>query len=293
MKKIVVIVILVLFLIFIISDNSLAGEYKIYTNTDQIYFEITSPENDIRSNDISVEIYNNKENKLKKELFLHCSDLIDKEGNIISANELNINILNNQYSSKTYNKVLLNKYEGEILFNLILSQAASYYPPGEYRGNLSIGNGIYNIPIIVKINTFAQLFINKDIIHFNLSKPAENISNKEEIEIYVNTNLENWEVAVELSEKVIHENGICSFPLENLLYRKVNKYQNKKIISNTNLKNIQNFSSNSFNNNRGNYSLKLDIWADIRDNWNRVLAGEYTGKIYVTFISNDSFISND
>ena len=286
MKK-SVIIILVLYIIVLYSGISMADEYKIYTNTDQIYFEITSLEKNIKSNEIRIEIYKNKDNKIKKQLFIQCTDLMDKEGNIIPAKKLNIRFLNNINYSRVNNKILLNKYEGEILFNIGLDQTTSSYPPGEYRGNLSIGDGIYNIPIILKINTFAQLFINKDIIHFNLSKPAANISNKEEIEIYVNTNLENWEVAVEFSEKIIHENGICSFPLENLLYRKGNKYQNKKKISNTNLENIQNFSSNSFNNNRGNYSLKLDIWADIRDNWNRVLAGEYTGKIYVTFISND------
>jgi len=287
MKKIVVIVILVLFLIFIISDNSLAGEYKIYTNTDQIYFEITSPENDIRSNDISVEIYNNKENKLKKELFLHCSDLIDKEGNIISANELNINILNNQYSSKTYNKVLLNKYEGEILFNLILSQAASYYPPGEYHGNLIIGDGIYNLPIFLKISPFAQVSVNKEKVHFNLLKPAQNISNKEVIEINVDTNLENWNLKLEFPQGIVHEDGKCSFPLEQIICNKVDYNLENQNVNYNNFENPQLLNVTYFDKKVGKYNLKLNIWADIRDDWNCVLAGEYTGEIYFTFINNN------
>ena len=59
--------------------------------------------------------------------------------------------------------------------------------------------------------------------------------------------------------------------------------QNNKNIS---LDNPQYFNLNYFDKKAGNYNLKLNIWADIRENWNCAMAGEYTGEIYFTFINN-------
>ena len=299
------IIILFLILIIFLSNYSLANSYKIYTNTDEISFEINSPENRIKSNEIIVELYFDDKNKnnIKNNIFLQTSDLIDKKGNIIPAKNFKINLSNNKFSYKNLtNKVIIKKNEGKITFCVELDQSTSYYPPGEYRGNLIIGDRIYVIPIFLKINTFAQLDINRTNIRFKLDNPAQSISNKEEIEIFVKTNLENWDVKLEFSEGLIHEDGKFSFPLENILCSE-NRNQNIKKVNKENLKinslvNPQFINFNSFEkidlnkidnslSNNGNYNLKLSLWADIRNNWNCAKAGEYTGMIYLTFIDNN------
>ena len=281
------IIIMILIMIFLFSINSQATGYKIYTNTNEIYYEIFSPDNKIKNNEIIIDIFsNNNEKNIKEKIYFEVSDLLDQKGNIIPAKEVNINFLKKQSTLETHkNKVIINNLDGKISCSIEFDSSVSYFPPGEYRGNLIIGKGLYYIPILLKINPFAQLYINKENINFNLRKPAQDISNEEEIEIDVNTNLENWEVKFEVPQGIIHEDGVCSFPLENLLFRQINDLQSEKNITENSLENVQIFSVDKFNNNKGKYNLKLNIWADIRDNWNCALAGEYKGKIYLTFIN--------
>lgn len=293
------IVLILFFMIILLSTGSFANEYKTYINADEIYFEINSPEKRIRSNEIILEIYfNSKDNKVKRELFFRVTDLISSEREVIPAGSLSVNYLNKKSSFNNQNsKVLINKEEGQIYFSLELDPVISYKPPGEYRGNLAIGDGIYNIPISLKINPFAELLVNKNNINFNLIKPADNISNKEELEINVATNLEDWEVKFEFPQGMVHEDGVCKFPLENLLYSEAANFSKSANIKNNNLETVRFFSfrdfeknknvNNNLNKKQGNYNLKLNIWADIRDNWNCALAGEYNGEIIVTFINNN------
>ena len=307
MKKIKI-EILFLILIFLLTNTLAvlaANEYKIYSNTEQIYFEINSPESINKIDDIIIDIYFNKDQEKyqNKDIYIKTSDLINKKGVIIPAKLLNITLINNiSFWQGESNKALIKNNEEKVAFNLKLSNYISYYPPGEYRGNIIIGDSIYNIPIYLKLNAFAEVDIDKTRVHFTLDKPAEFSSNKEEIEIQVKTNLENWEVKLEFLKGMIHEDGDFNFPLENILYSKNNKNKVKKMINQNkranNLISPQYISFNSFENNirknssianskRGNYNLKLTLWADIRENWNCVKAGEYNGEIYLTFIENN------
>ncbi|MFW6025169.1 MAG: hypothetical protein ACOCRX_02395 [Candidatus Woesearchaeota archaeon] len=281
MKKIIFFIIIFNFII-LISFNAFAGDFNISSNTTEIEFYISSPDKIPCSEDILLSIYpENIKNKNRIEkIFIELSDLVNDNGEIIPSNEL---------------KIINNK---ELNFNISVKKSIAYYPPGNYKGRLLIANGIYSIPIFIEIKPFAYLDINKDKIFFNLDKPATHLSNKEKIKLNVETNLKNWELIMEFPDGFIHEDQSSRFPLENIFYSREKNIKRDSDILKANFKTNPIISIESFNylsykdnsilsnkNKAGHYYLDLYLWADIKENWNRVKAGEYIGEIYFTFIN--------
>ncbi|MFW6269029.1 MAG: hypothetical protein ACOC4G_03005 [Bacillota bacterium] len=144
---------------------------------------------------------------------------------------------------------------------------------------------------------YVRVEIINDEINLLLEKPSHEISIKEEVEIYVTTNIESWYLRFELKDDFIHEDRITKFPQNHVLFS-ING--NKDLIYNLNETHIfypHNFNHKGLINNtnktdineRKKYRLKLNLWVDVIENWNNFKAGKYRGEFEVTFINDESY----